>query len=491
MTISSALTTSGLDKIYAPTVDNIPKGNMERAKKVTAKIALPFVTGVREGTNAEYEQVLKLGEWEHLASTHTPERNLDTGHLIADAFFLDIGDEFVKADSYKAKNLAPQDSSENRGTYLSKEKEIRTTLLTDEQDKNKKFNEEIKKITPKEIAEKVKTLADTEPTGDVSDKINIINIEELKKVAEQQLVNNILEDYINTNKEKFFKVVVEVDYLSEQKFSLETLLERHALKIINKAKHDEFKNSEINKSHEAEKNDINNNDQMQIDNHCNTPDVENLNNGSQIEHDTLISVPSRIPTKWKMTITEKEENNVFYNYEKEKPLPFYNPNANFSLEDIFKYEQGKLEIIDKKENELTILKGKRGKQKDRDTLNEELKILNREQYNRYTSKQKMQAEQSFDYAKKYVEVLKTIEKPEGLTEQKYLELFQKLLINILKNNKETLQNKLNECTEVEETFQNKLNELTEVEETSELFTKMNLANSKMNSTNPKKRTRTT
>ncbi|WP_176488054.1 DUF4157 domain-containing protein [Candidatus Regiella insecticola] len=469
MTISSALTTSGLDKIYAPTVDNIPKGNMERAKKVTAKIALPFVTGVREGTNAEYEQVLKLGEWEHLASTHTKERNLDTGHLIADAFFLDIGDEFVKADSYKAKNLAPQDSSENRGTYLSKEKEIRTTLLKDEKDKNKKFTEEIKKITPKEIAEKVKTLADTEPTGDVSDKINIINIEELKKVAEQQLVNNISEDYINTNKEKFFKVVVEVDYLSEQKFSLETLLERHALKIINKAKHDEFKNSEINKSHEAEKNDINNNDQIQIDNHFNTPDVENLNNGSQIEYDTLISVPSRIPTKWKMTITEKEENNVFYNYEKEKPLPFYNPNANFSLEDIFKYEQGKLEIIDKKEKELTILKGKRGKQKDRDTLNEELKILNREQYNRYTSKQKMQAEQSFDYAKKYVEVLKTIEKPEGLNEQKYLELFQQFLIYILKNNKET--------------FQNKLNELTKVEEICELFTKMDLAN-------PRKRKRT-
>nr|WP_006707171.1 DNA/RNA non-specific endonuclease [Candidatus Regiella insecticola]EGY28545.1 DNA/RNA non-specific endonuclease [Candidatus Regiella insecticola 5.15] len=88
-----------------------------RAESAKATITGPVDTKSRGTTNTEYDRVKALGEWEHLASTHTVNRNLDTGHLIADVFF----EKEEKHKSYVASNLAPQDSHINKGDYKTKE----------------------------------------------------------------------------------------------------------------------------------------------------------------------------------------------------------------------------------------------------------------------------------------------------------------------------------------------------------------------------------
>ncbi|WP_052306493.1 eCIS core domain-containing protein [Candidatus Regiella insecticola] len=464
-----------LNQIYEPTVD-IKKNDKQviRAKQVTATIAPPFLEGERGHTTTDYKNVKELGKWEHLASTSTLDRKLDTGHLIADTFFLDTGDTFVKANSYVAENLAPQDTSENTGTYKSKETEIKTRLLAEE-NKNEKFNKKIKEINEKfnkkikeineNIGKRAKNITNNDKEKienyigerliygynksdiekiikgettiyDASGKSIKIDDKNRLKIKEEALRHSLTaevlnkEEYKDIHNTKFFEIKVNVSYLPTPKFSLETLLERNALKIIDKKKHEEFKNKKPDKSEHSDETETNNRDQMQIDgNHLiNNMDVEEIvkdtKNEESIKYNDPIYVPSRIPTKWTMTITKEGNDNVydtnekkltefyenenhFYNYEKEQPLLLYDPEAEKSI----------LETIFKK-------------------------------YSRYTSKQIKELQQLSDYSKNYKALLEA----SGTSEQD-LALFQQALINIITSKTSTFEEEFDaKLTSDENTF---------------------------------------
>ncbi|BGI51681.1 MAG: hypothetical protein HamCj_00900 [Candidatus Hamiltonella defensa (Ceratovacuna japonica)] len=130
-TIVDVLKIEHLEKTYHLGVKGLSKNaeSLNRATSAQATI-IPEIEGERLKTPPEdYEKVKALGKWEHLASTHTQERHLDTGHLVADNFF--APDQ--KRQSYVAANLAPQDSRINKGDYNKKEKNIAEAVKKQQQ----------------------------------------------------------------------------------------------------------------------------------------------------------------------------------------------------------------------------------------------------------------------------------------------------------------------------------------------------------------------
>ncbi|AWK15102.1 DUF4157 domain-containing protein [Candidatus Fukatsuia symbiotica] len=324
-----------LNEIYQANVDGLKKKegliNLYRAKFAKATI-VPEIDGKRGNNTSEYGHVKALGEWEHLASTHTKERNLDTGHLIADVFFAPE----QKQESYVATNLAPQDTHINVSDYKRKENDI-------------------KKI--------------------VKDDISV-------------------------------EMHVKLNYGDSPKYSLKTLVERGALKNVYKPKKDKTDPNFLKELEDQEKK-------------------------------TSIEVPRRIPSQWTLDIQklkgEKEGDTIKYKNEGDpehnsgftKELAFYDPKGLLNPTEVFKHKDNSYRYTEAQleEGEKTIKSIK------------------------YAEK-----------AKKYEEVLKTIEteygnieKPKGLNENDYWSLFQQALINTLKKNKEAFQNELNLLIKIERT----------------------------------------
>lgn len=119
-TVTKKLKERGLNHIYVPALNgkDISDEKMDRAAKAEADVTKADTDG-RGATNAAYETIRHLGQWELKTGSMGSEASLDTGHLIADNWF----DKDQKESAYVPGNLAPQINVHNQVSWRREERD--------------------------------------------------------------------------------------------------------------------------------------------------------------------------------------------------------------------------------------------------------------------------------------------------------------------------------------------------------------------------------